>query len=341
VTRPEARPNRGGPPGPQRRKATQQARDTDDIQRYLRALFERDEPGALIEVRHRHGEGMRSAFFAHTDTTAAARSIVRLASGTDVYVGVAPRARRAGGRDAIERVWSLWADLDDADAAAALDDLPVAPAIVIASGSPGHLHAYWPLATAISVAAAEEGNRRLAAQLQGDSGAVTNASTILRPPATYSHKTVPPTPVVLQHLNDATTNLCAVTAGIAADPVAARTRRNEPTVARRGQNPLRALDPALYVSMLTGQPVGGSRKVRCPFHEDRTASLHVYEAPEDGWYCFGCKRYGHTVYDLASAMWNLDTRGADFIDLRQRLYDLFLPGPDLRCGHGRTSMRPR
>ena len=134
MTRPEARPNRGGPPGPQRRHATQQTRDTNDIQRYLRALFERDEPGALIKVRHRYRDGTRSTFFAHTDTTAAARTILRLAIATDVYGGAAPRMRRASGRDAIERVWSLWADLDDADAAAALDDLPVAPAIVIASG---------------------------------------------------------------------------------------------------------------------------------------------------------------------------------------------------------------
>jgi uncharacterized protein YidB (DUF937 family) len=23
-------------------------------------------------------------------------------------------------------------------------------------------------------------------------------------------------------------------------------------------------------------------------------------APDDGWYCFGCKRHGHTAYDLAA-----------------------------------------
>ncbi|MEJ7784826.1 MAG: CHC2 zinc finger domain-containing protein [Solirubrobacteraceae bacterium] len=326
MTRPMVRPNRGGPPGQQRRHTTPQADDTKDIQGYLRALFERDQPGALIEVRYRYGDGMRSAFFEHTDTTATARTIVRLASATDVYVGVAPRARRAGGRDAIERVWSLWADLDNADAAAALDALPVAPAIVIASGSPGHLHAYWPLATAISVLAAEEGNRRLAAQLQGDGGAVTNAATILRPPATYSHKTAPPTPVVVQRLNEATTTVQAVTAGIAHDPALRRARRSEPTAARRGQDPLRALDPALYVSVLTAQPVDRSRKVRCPLHDDRTPSLHVYESPEEGWYCFGCKRHGHTVYDLAGAIWHLDTRGPDFVELRRRLNELFRPG---------------
>ena len=80
---------------------------------------------------------------------------------------------------------------------------------------------------------------------------------------------------------------------------------------RPGSDPLRALDPAHYVSVLTGQTVGRSRKISCPFHDDRTPSLHVYEHPEDGWYCFGCKRHGHTVYDLASALWGLRHRGGE------------------------------
>jgi len=202
-------------------------------------------------VRYRYGDGMRSAFFEHTDTTAAARTIVRLASGTDVYVGVAPRVRRAGGRDAIERVWSLWADLDDADAATALDDLPVAPAIRIASGSSGHLHAYWPLQQPIGVLEAEAANRRLAAELGADGGAVTNAATILRSPGTNSHKTTPPRPVVLVRLHEATTTVHAVTAGIARDPAPARAAPILTTTARRGQDPLRALDPALYVEVGT------------------------------------------------------------------------------------------
>lgn len=321
-----ARPNRGGPPGKRHRDAVAQAGETSDVQRYLRALFARDEPGALIEVRYRYRAGMRSAFFDVTDTASAASAILRLATDTDVYVGVAPRVRRAGGKEAIERVWSLWADLDHPDAGAALDDLPVAPAILIASGTPGHVHAYWPLAIPASVTVAEQGNRRLAAELHGDAGSVTNAATILRPPATYSHKTTPPTPVVLQRLGLATTTVRAATAGIAHDPAPVRTGPVAPRIARPGQDPLRALDPALYVRVLTGHPVGRSRKVRCPFHEDRTPSLHVYEAPEDGWYCFGCKRHGHTVYDLAGAMWNLDTRGPSFVELRARLYELLLPG---------------
>ncbi|HEV7806752.1 MAG TPA: CHC2 zinc finger domain-containing protein [Solirubrobacteraceae bacterium] len=336
-----ARPNRGGPPGKPHREAVAQAGETSDVQRYLRALFARDERGALIEVRYRYRDGMRRAFFDVTDTASAARAIVRLATRTDVYVGVAPRVRRAGGKDAIERVWSLWADLDHPDAGAALDDLPVAPAIQIASGGIGHLHVYWPLATAVSVEVAERGNRRLAAQLHADSGAVTNAATILRPPNSYWHKTAPPKPVVLLRFDEVTTTVQAATAGIAPDPVCAPPLPSAMRIVRRGEDPLRALDPALYVGVLTGQPVGRSRKVRCPLHDDRTPSLHVYEAPEDGWFCFGCRFHGHSVYDLAGAMWNLDTRGSDFVELRSRLYELLLPGQTPPSGRRATSRSRR
>jgi hypothetical protein len=100
-----------------------------------------------------------------------------------------------------------------------------------------------------------------------------------------------------------------------------------PTAPAAGVDPLRALDPALYVGVLTGQTVRRSRKVSCPFHHpDRTPSLHAFEDPADGWFCFGCRRHGHSVYDLASELWDLPTRGPSFLELRARLYQLFLPG---------------
>ncbi len=111
-----------------------QARETQDVQRYLHALHGRARDGALIEVRYRHRGGMRNAFFAHTDTTLAARTIVRLGISSDVYVGVAPRRTRHGGKNAISEVWALWADLDTLDAHQALEQLSVKPAILISSG---------------------------------------------------------------------------------------------------------------------------------------------------------------------------------------------------------------
>jgi len=308
-----------------------QARETSDVQRYLHALHGRATAGALIEVRYRHRDGMRHAFFKHTDTTVAARTIVRLGISSDVYVGVAPRRTRHGGKHAINEVWALWADLDTLDAHQALEQLPVAPAILIASGTIRHLHAYFPLREPVDVLAAEAANRRLAAQLGADTGSVTNAATILRPPGSYNFKSKPPAPVVLERLEADLSTAAAVTAGITADPTppiaaAAKSTSLRPTV-RPGHDPLRALDPTHYVSVLTGQVVGRSRKICCPLHhDDNTPSFHVYEDPARGWYCFGCGRHGHSVYDLASAMWHLQTRGADFLELRRRLYELFLPG---------------
>jgi DNA primase len=72
------------------------------------------------------------------------------------------------------------------------------------------------------------------------------------------------------------------------------------------------------VERLTGQRVGRSRKVRCPFHEDRTPSLHVFAEPERGWYCFGCGR-GGSIYDLAALLWRRETRGGDFLRVRREL----------------------
>ena len=317
---------------PARTARPPQARETADVQRYLRALFDRESAGALIELRSRYRGGMRSAFLPATDTFTAARTIVREALRTDVYVGVAPRRRRAGGKDALQQLRTLWADLDSADARARLDELPVAPAIIIASGTPGHVHAYWLLARPVSIQTAEAANRRLAAQLHADSGAVTNAATILRPPGTYSHKTTPPAPVVLERLTAQLTTLRDITDGIAADPATEPPRRAStpapapPRTPGRGRDPLRELEPAVYVTALTGQAVGRSRKVSCPFHEDRTPSFHVYERADQGWYCFGCRRHGQTAYDLASEIWQLQTRGDEFLELRARLYVLLLPG---------------
>jgi len=116
------------------RPRARQARETRDVQRYLRALFEREQPGALIELRDRYRAGMRQRFLAAADLFTAARTIVRLGINTDVYVGVAPRQRARGDKTAITSVWTLWADLDDPDAHSQLQRLSVAPAILVTSG---------------------------------------------------------------------------------------------------------------------------------------------------------------------------------------------------------------
>lgn len=65
--------------------------------------------------------------------------------------------------------------------------------------------------------------------------------------------------------------------------------RPRPPRSRGAGDPLRDLPPDVYVAALTGRPVRRDRKIACPLHEERTPSLHVYPAPEQGWYCFGLR----------------------------------------------------
>ncbi|MDP9187627.1 MAG: hypothetical protein M3O25_00070, partial [Actinomycetota bacterium] len=55
--------------------------------------------------------------------------------------------------------------------------------------------------------------------------------------------------------------------------------------ARTG-DPLPAIEPAVYVHRLTGRAAGRDGKVACPFHPERTPSLHAYPDPARGWACF-------------------------------------------------------
>jgi hypothetical protein len=60
---------------------------------------------------------------------------------------------------------------------------------------------------------------------------------------------------------------------------------------------------------------------------DWIPSLHVYDDPESGWYCFGCRR-GGTIYDLAGGVWGIQPRGDGMRALRSALQGLV--DPDVR-----------
>jgi hypothetical protein len=190
--------------------------------------------------------------------------------------------------------------------------------MTIASGTGSNLHAYWLLRDAVSLDSIEHANRRLAQLLGGDAHC-TDAARILRPPS-LNHKQKPPTRVRLidcdplrrWYLDDIVDT---------ADPVRVRTLRSVEQ-GRSHDDELLRLDAAYYVERLAGLDVGRDRKVCCPFHDDRTPSLHVYRDPVRGWYCFGCGR-GGSIYDFASLVWGCATHGDDFLALRARLTETF------------------
>ena len=295
--------------------------DAHVLTAYLATLLGR-EPGALLETRARSANGMSQRFHPTAALAGAARELLALGRRTDVYVGCVPRRRRAGGRDALQRGWVLWADCDDAAATAALATFEPRPSIIVRSGTASNAHAYWPLLAPAAVDELAAANRRLAHALGADPRSAEPAR-ILRPPATLNFKHDPPVAVRAERFKPARRYRLAAIVGALPDPPPARPRDPAPAPGPgRHGDPLLAIAPAVYVEALTGLAVGRDGKVCCPFHADRTPSLHVYDEPERGWSCFGCGR-GGSIYDLAAELEQITPRGRDFITLREQLHERF------------------
>jgi hypothetical protein len=295
------------------------------VLRFLEALVGEAPVGEFVELRYRLEDGARmgQVFEPARRLGGLATRALALARRTDVYLGCAPRTRRYGGRDAVRRGFVLWADCDGEAAGAALERFDPAPSIVIASGTGGNRHAYWPLAEPLARDDLERANRRIAHALAADP-ASADAARILRPPETRSHKHTPPAPVRALRLEPARRfSAASVVGGLADAPVPERSETTASADGRAGRDPLLAIPPAVYVARLLGVAVPRHRKVPCPFHADERPSLHVYETPERGWYCFGRCRRGGTIYDLAAPLLGYETRGDGFLQLRAELRSLF------------------
>jgi hypothetical protein len=298
-----------------------------ELLRYLLVVHGRAGRGGLIEVRYRDPARQgrwRQRFVGAARPGCAARAILALGRVTDTYVGVAARQRRGGGKDAIDEVHVVWVDLDGVPLVD-VDTLAVPPGIVVRSGSAGHRHLYWPLSEPVTIARAELANRRLAAYLGGDVGAVCNVAAVLRAPGTSSFKRAEPVGVTLERLRTERHELDEIVAGLPPHGgVDARPAGRMRHPGADAVDPLLHVQPAHFAELLVGRVPGRDRKICCSFHEDRTPSLHLYETGEQGWYCFGCGR-GGDIYDFAGALWGLKTRGRDYLELRRRLSEQLLP----------------
>jgi hypothetical protein len=300
------------------------AAEGDQTRRFLGALHGSAPPGSLVEVRFRLGPGMGQRFLRAERLGQVADRIASLAASTDVFVGVIARARRGGSRhDLVERAAVVWVDCDDRASVAALARFRPPPNIVVAS-SESNRHAYWLLDEPVGIEEIELVNHRLALALGADLHCGDGAR-IMRPAGSTNRKHSPPTAVRLLACDEhARVALADLTARLAPDSPPTGHRAIVPPRAL-SSDPLLALAPRVYVERLLGQPVGRSGKVRCPFHEDGTPSLHVYPEPGRGWYCYGCSR-GGSVYDLAALLWgHTGTRGSEFVALRDELRELLLP----------------
>ena len=236
-----------------------------------------------------------------------------LGARTDVYIGAAPRRRRHGGADAIDRVWTLWADLDGAAAVAALAAFSPPPNIIIATGSAGNRHGWWALREPLTPEQAQRANRRLAHHLGADMRS-TDAARILRVPGTLNHKHDPPAPVVCVR-DEGAQHPAAAIVGALPDPPAPAARKAIAIRELPADDDLKTIPASVYVPALVGVEPGRDGKIACPFHNDATPSLHVYD---DHWRCYGCDR-GGTIIDFGAALYEVEPRGRGYFDIRRRL----------------------
>jgi hypothetical protein len=207
----------------------------DTVTRFLVALLGPASRSELIELRYRLDDGQRmgQVFDRRDRVRGIATRAIMLGRRTDVYIGCAPRTRRHGGRDAVERAFVLWVDCDGEHAVDSLRTFDPQPSIIIASGSGSNCHAYWPLTEPLSRDDVERANRRLAHALGADL-ASADAARILRVPSTWSHKHQPPTAVDALRL-DVDRRLAAtdVVDGLVDPPAHQATTRGHCTARRR------------------------------------------------------------------------------------------------------------
>jgi hypothetical protein len=162
----------------------------EDLLVYLHTLAGKPKPGQCFDVRWKTLTGaMHRRFVSALCIDETARLITRMASRTDVYVGVALReGSAAGGKRAIDGSRFLHVDCDDSGATDRMAALVPPPTIVVSTGTPGHTQMYWRLDRPVVAGYVESANRRLALALGGDDACV-DIARILRPPRTFNYKT--------------------------------------------------------------------------------------------------------------------------------------------------------
>jgi CHC2 zinc finger len=97
------------------------------------------------------------------------------------------------------------------------------------------------------------------------------------------------------------------------------------TVALSIDDPLKSIDPRVYVEALCGVEVPANGWLRCPLpdHDDHTPSFQVLSSH---WRCFGCDR-GGSIIDLAAALYGIEPRGRGYFRLRDRILEALVWAP--------------
>jgi hypothetical protein len=301
--------------------------DAGAVARFAAAIFDGAPRGLFAEVRFKREDGMGRSFHRVSALDDLVSEVIEHARRCDVFVGVIPRRwRRGGRRDLAEEGVVVWADCDGAGSVAALRRFEPAPSMVVASGSGSNCHAYWLLERPAPLDVVEQTNRRLAIALHADPRSC-DAARILRPAGTANWKSNPPAAVRLLALDrGARVDIADLARSLPEfQRRDLRAQSRQPRAAADEPDRLLEIAPRDYIEQLSGRTVGRERKVQCPFHDDRSPSLHVFDEPERGWFCFGCGS-GGSIYDFASLLWGRELRGLEIQRLRTELEATFLSG---------------
>jgi hypothetical protein len=260
------------------------------LRRLLEAIAGDEPAGSFVEMRFRWPGRWQQLWFPVSELDRAARAADDLGQLGDVYVGCAPRIARSGGKDAVGRVWMLWADPDSKESSDRLRKFRPLPSIVQRSGTADHFHSFWPLSEPLTPAATKIANKRLAFRLGADC-ASTDIAHILRVPGSLNHKHAPPALVECVRLKPHVFTAAQIVGELdnveQLERPATTTVRTSGTRLAAGQLDVRSIPSAQFVPLLTGHEVDSAGFVQCPFHkngQERTPSLHV-SAVESRWYC--------------------------------------------------------
>jgi hypothetical protein len=270
--------------------------------------------------------------------------------GEEAFVGVAPRERAAGTRDAVAGTRWLWIDVDRPDRLDALWALLAERPcqLLIESGGSGGVHAYWQLAEPLP-ARWTGPDGRVSEPIERAHGRIIRAlgvddtgrpdvadprcaerSRVMRLAGTINHKSGAWARVLEADLALEPYTIEGLV-GDLHDSVSVASRPRCATDSERPHDdPYKRIAPPEYFRRLAGITVPRGGLVTCPVprHRDRHPSCSVGTSPEQGWCCHssGCGARG-AIYDLASVLdggpWGAALRGAAFARARARVTQAF------------------
>ncbi len=283
--------------------STDQPDPHETLTAYLVVLLGPAPAGRFLDLRWRTVPAtMRRRFLpASTSPAALARVILNMGARSDVYVGVALRdGDTHGGRAAVGAMHVAYVESDSPATIARLVAFPLPASMLIASGTPGHLHIYWHLDDRYPTSEVETVNRRLAARARRrpdlrrrgkDPAPAGHAQPQARPAAPGPDaRAAEPTLATRSLLSQR----CCARIRVQLPPASVSRGVREPP----GDRSLLAIPAVEYVRVLTGRVPNREGKILCPFHDDHDPSLQLY--PDGGFYCFGSGcRAGGSIFDFA------------------------------------------